>query len=65
MILLPHLARYVAKNYLEIPKPFKRYQLGSVWRNENQDQEDLENFYNLMLIMLGQKIYKLMQNFVY
>jgi len=28
------LARYVAKNYLEIPKPFKRYQLGKVWRNE-------------------------------
>ena len=28
------LARYVAKNYLEIPKPFKRYQLGTVWRNE-------------------------------
>ncbi len=28
------LARYVAKNYMEIPKPFKRYQLGTVWRNE-------------------------------
>jgi len=28
------LARYVAKNYLELPKPFKRYQLGKVWRNE-------------------------------
>ncbi len=28
------LARFVAKNYLEILKPFKRYQLGSVWRNE-------------------------------
>ena len=28
------LARYVAKNYQEIPKPFKRYQLGTVWRNE-------------------------------
>ena len=28
------LARYVAKNYFEIPKPFKRYQLGTVWRNE-------------------------------
>ena len=28
------LARYVAKNYLEISKPFKRYQLGTVWRNE-------------------------------
>ena len=28
------LARYVAKNYLELTKPFKRYQLGTVWRNE-------------------------------
>ena len=28
------LARYVAKNYQEIPRPFKRYQLGTVWRNE-------------------------------
>ncbi len=28
------LARYVAKNYLEIPKPFERYQIGTVWRNE-------------------------------
>ena len=28
------LARYVAKNYNELPKPFKRYQLGTVWRNE-------------------------------
>ena len=28
------LARYVAKNFLEIQKPFKRYQLGVVWRNE-------------------------------
>jgi len=28
------LARYVAKNYAELPKPFKRYQLGTVWRNE-------------------------------
>ena len=28
------LARYVAKNFNEISKPFKRYQLGRVWRNE-------------------------------
>jgi histidyl-tRNA synthetase len=28
------LARYVAKNFTELPKPFKRYQLGTVWRNE-------------------------------
>jgi len=28
------LARYCAKYFNEIPKPFKRYQLGTVWRNE-------------------------------
>ena len=28
------LARYVAENYQFIPKPFKRYQVGVVWRNE-------------------------------
>ena len=28
------LARYVAKNFMELPKPFKRFQLGTVWRNE-------------------------------
>ena len=28
------LARYVAENYQFITKPFKRYQVGSVWRNE-------------------------------
>ena len=28
------LARYVAENYQFIPKPFKRYQVGFVWRNE-------------------------------
>jgi histidyl-tRNA synthetase len=28
------LARYVAENFQTLPKPFRRYQLGSVWRNE-------------------------------
>ena len=28
------LARYVAENYDLLPKPFRRYQTGSVWRNE-------------------------------
>jgi histidyl-tRNA synthetase len=28
------LARYVAENYQSLPKPFRRYQSGSVWRNE-------------------------------
>ena len=28
------LARYVAENYDRLPKPYRRYQVGSVWRNE-------------------------------
>ncbi len=28
------LARYVAQNFNELPKPFRRYQVGPVWRNE-------------------------------
>ena len=28
------LARYVAENYQAIPKPFRRYAFGPVWRNE-------------------------------
>jgi len=28
------LARYVAENYQNLPKPFRRYQAGPVWRNE-------------------------------
>jgi histidyl-tRNA synthetase len=28
------LARYVAENFNELPKPFRRYQTGPVWRNE-------------------------------
>ncbi len=28
------LARYVAQNYQTLPKPFRRYALGNVWRNE-------------------------------
>jgi histidyl-tRNA synthetase len=28
------LARYVAENFDKLPKPFRRYQVGPVWRNE-------------------------------
>src|SRR5690242_173807 len=28
------LARYVAENFQGLPKPFRRYQVGQVWRNE-------------------------------
>src|ERR1043165_7261727 len=27
------LARYVAENFQNLPKPFRRYQVGTVWRN--------------------------------
>lgn len=28
------LARYVAENFQDLPKPFRRYAVGTVWRNE-------------------------------
>jgi len=28
------LARYVAEHFQDLPKPFRRYQVGQVWRNE-------------------------------
>src|SRR6185436_2178943 len=28
------LARYVAQNFDRLPKPFRRYAVGPVWRNE-------------------------------
>ncbi len=31
------LARYVAENFDRLPRPFRRYQIGPVWRNEKAD----------------------------
>ena len=49
------LARYVAKNYLEIPKPFKRYQLGTVWRNEKPGPGRYREFLQLDADFVGTK----------
>jgi Histidyl-tRNA synthetase len=38
------LARYVTKNFNEIPKPFKRYQLGTAWRNEKPEPGRYKEF---------------------
>ena len=46
------LARYVAENFDSLPKPYRRYQSGWVFRNENLAQEDTGNFIKLMLIQL-------------
>ena len=49
------LARYVAKNYLEIPKPFKRYQLGTVWRNEKPGPGRFREFLQFDADYIGTK----------
>jgi len=49
------LARFIAKNYLEIPKPFKRYQLGTVWRNEKPGPGRFREFLQLDADFVGTK----------
>jgi histidyl-tRNA synthetase len=49
------LARYVAKNYVEIPKPFKRYQLGTVWRNEKPGPGRFREFLQFDADFVGTK----------
>ncbi len=49
------LARYVAKNYLEIAKPFKRYQLGTVWRNEKPGPGRFREFMQFDADFVGTK----------
>jgi histidyl-tRNA synthetase len=39
------LARYVAMNYGEISFPFKRYQIGKVWRGERPQEGRFREFY--------------------
>jgi histidyl-tRNA synthetase len=49
------LARYVAKNYLEISKPFKRFQLGTVWRNEKPGPGRFREFLQFDADFVGTK----------
>ena len=49
------LARYVAKNYLEITKPFKRFQLGTVWRNEKPGPGRFREFLQFDADFVGTK----------
>ena len=49
------LARYVAKNYQDIPKPFKRYQLGTVWRNEKPGPGRFREFLQFDADFVGTK----------
>src|ERR1700754_1232894 len=38
------LARHVATNFQHLPKPFRRYQTGTVWRNEKPGPERYREF---------------------
>ena len=49
------LSRYVAKNFLEIQKPFKRYQLGKVWRNEKPGPGRFREFLQFDADFVGTK----------
>ena len=49
------LARYVAKNYRDIPKPFKRYQVGTVWRNEKPGPGRYREFTQIDADIVGTK----------
>ena len=43
-------ARFVAQNRNDITFPFKRYQMQNVYVQTNLKREDIENFFNAMLI---------------
>ena len=49
------LARYVAKNFMELPKPFKRFQLGTVWRNEKPGPGRFREFLQFDADIVGTK----------
>ena len=49
------LARYVAKNYRDISRPFKRYQIGTVWRNEKPGPGRYREFTQIDADIVGTK----------
>ena len=49
------LARFVAKNFRDISRPFKRYQIGTVWRNEKPGPGRYREFTQLDADIIGTK----------
>ncbi len=47
------LARYVAKNYDLLPRPFKRFQVGQVWRNEKPGPGRFREFIQFDIDIVG------------
>ena len=42
------LSKYVAKNYGNLSFPFRRYQIGKVYRGEKTQKEDFVSFINVI-----------------
>mgnify|MGYP003388325240 FL=1 len=51
------LARYVGENYDKITKPYKRFQVGSVWRNEKPGPGRFREFLQLDADIVGSDNY--------
>jgi len=49
------LARYVSENFDNLSKPFKRYQVGSVWRNEKSGPGRYREFTQIDADVVGTK----------
>ena len=49
------LARYVSKNFDSLSKPFKRYQVGTVWRNEKPGPGRFREFTQIDADIVGTK----------
>ena len=49
------LAKYVAKNYGELAFPFRRYQIGKVYRGERQQKGRYREFYQCDIDIIGDK----------
>jgi histidyl-tRNA synthetase len=47
------LARFVAENFDALPKPFRRYQFGPVWRNEKPGPGRFRQFYQFDVDTVG------------
>lgn len=47
------LAKYVAKNYGELAFPFRRYQIGKVYRGERQQKGRFREFYQCDIDIIG------------
>lgn len=53
------LAKYVAQRYNELPFPFKRYQIGKVYRGERPQKGRFREFYQCDIDVIGDEVLSL------